>query len=279
VTCEVVPVAVITSGHRALQYRIRAPAVAEAAARQLRAHGLLCSLATLPGERQAATRRAGHHSPAQFLIHHTASLIISSVRSKLVRPDANACQPDPPGPPAPARSAPVIPAAAGCGAYTGPTTPHLLGECEGGAGRVAAQEPPHGQADQHRPAASRAVGQVAGIAAVHPRRPGITRRARRARQAGPGLDHHASTQAADPLHLQGSEASAQAAIRQRRASSHRTAPRGATSRAATPRPYSTRSRSPCLQRSIPASSARVEITCSRTSSVVRVPGSSYVTSR
>ena len=85
--------AVITSGHRALQYRIRAPAVAEAAVRQLRAHGLRYRLATLPGEHQAATRRAGHHSPAQFLIHHTASLTISSVRSKLVRPDANACTP------------------------------------------------------------------------------------------------------------------------------------------------------------------------------------------
>src|SRR5258707_6915105 len=72
VTCEVVPVAVITSGHCALQYRIRALAAAEAAVRQLRAHGLLARLATLPGERQPAARRAGHHSPAQFLIHHPA---------------------------------------------------------------------------------------------------------------------------------------------------------------------------------------------------------------
>jgi hypothetical protein len=39
----------------------------------------------VPGERQAAARRAGHHSPAQFLIYHTASLTISSVRSKLAR--------------------------------------------------------------------------------------------------------------------------------------------------------------------------------------------------
>jgi hypothetical protein len=57
------------------------------------AHGLLCRLATLPGERQTATRRVGHHSPAQFLIHHTASLTISSIRSKVVRPGANARTP------------------------------------------------------------------------------------------------------------------------------------------------------------------------------------------
>jgi hypothetical protein len=47
--------------------------------------GLLYRLATVPGERQAAARRAGHHSPAQFLIYHTASLTTSSVRSKLAR--------------------------------------------------------------------------------------------------------------------------------------------------------------------------------------------------
>jgi hypothetical protein len=59
--------------------------------RSFGAPGLISRLAALPGERQAAARRAGHRSPAQFLIHHTASLTISGVRSKLVRPGANAC--------------------------------------------------------------------------------------------------------------------------------------------------------------------------------------------
>jgi hypothetical protein len=52
--------------------------------------------------------------------------------------------------------------------------------------------------------------------------------------------------------------------------SHRIAPRGAISRAATPRPYSATSRSPCLLRSTPESSARVEMACSMTSSVSTV---------
>jgi hypothetical protein len=56
--------------------------------------------------------------------------------------------------------------------------------------------------------------------------------------------------------------------------SHRIAPRGAISMAATPRPYSATSRSPCLLRSTPESSARFEMTCSMTSSVSTVSGSS-----
>jgi len=59
---------------------------------------------------------------------------------------------------------------------------------------------------------------------------------------------------------------------------HRTAPRGATSTAAAPRPYRATSRSPCLVRSTPESWASVEMTCSMTSSVSSVSGSSYVTS-
>ena len=47
---------------------------------------------------------------------------------------------------------------------------------------------------------------------------------------------------------------------------YRTAPRGATSTAATPLAYSTRSRPPCLQRSTPEPSASVETTWSTTSS-------------
>jgi hypothetical protein len=53
---------------------------------------------------------------------------------------------------------------------------------------------------------------------------------------------------------------------------HRTAPRGATSMAATPRPYSTTSRSPCLLRSTPASWASVAMTCSTTSAASTVSG-------
>jgi hypothetical protein len=60
--------------------------------------------------------------------------------------------------------------------------------------------------------------------------------------------------------------------------SHRIAPRGATSMAATPRPYRATSRSPCLLRSTPESSVRFEMTCSTTSSVAAVSGSSYLTS-
>jgi hypothetical protein len=56
--------------------------------------------------------------------------------------------------------------------------------------------------------------------------------------------------------------------------SQRTAPRGATSMAATPRPNSTTSRSPCRARSRPESSARAEMTCSAASSGSAVPGSS-----
>ena len=59
---------------------------------------------------------------------------------------------------------------------------------------------------------------------------------------------------------------------------HRIAPRGAISMAATPRAKSATSRSPCLVRSSPESSARVEMTCSTTWSVSIVSGSSYVTS-
>jgi hypothetical protein len=53
-----------------------------------------------------------------------------------------------------------------------------------------------------------------------------------------------------------------------------TAPRGDTSRAATPRPYSTTSRSPCLVRSTPESDVRVDTTCSVSSSSAAVPVSS-----
>jgi hypothetical protein len=60
--------------------------------------------------------------------------------------------------------------------------------------------------------------------------------------------------------------------------SHRIAPRGAISMAATPRAKSATSRSPCLVRSSPESSARFEMTCSTTWSVSIVSGSSYVTS-
>jgi hypothetical protein len=59
---------------------------------------------------------------------------------------------------------------------------------------------------------------------------------------------------------------------------HTTAPRGATSTAATPRPYSNMCRSPCLARSTPESCASVETTCSTTSSALTVSDSSYVTS-
>ena len=59
---------------------------------------------------------------------------------------------------------------------------------------------------------------------------------------------------------------------------YRTAPRGATSTAATPLAYSTTSRSPCWQRSTPESSANVETTWSITSSSLLASRSSYVTS-
>ena len=59
---------------------------------------------------------------------------------------------------------------------------------------------------------------------------------------------------------------------------YRTAPRGATSTTATPLAYSTTSRSPCLQRSTPESSANVETTWSTTWSSLLASGSSYVTS-
>jgi NADPH:quinone reductase-like Zn-dependent oxidoreductase len=59
---------------------------------------------------------------------------------------------------------------------------------------------------------------------------------------------------------------------------HRIAPRGAASRAATPRPYNATSRLPCLVRRTPVSSASVEMTCSMTSATSCVSGSSYVTS-
>jgi hypothetical protein len=59
---------------------------------------------------------------------------------------------------------------------------------------------------------------------------------------------------------------------------YRTAPRGATSTAAPPLAYSTKSRSPCLQRSTPESSASVETTWSITSSPLPASRSSYVTS-
>jgi hypothetical protein len=55
---------------------------------------------------------------------------------------------------------------------------------------------------------------------------------------------------------------------------YRTAPRGPTSTAATPRAYNTRSRSPCLQRRTPASSASAETTWSITSSSPTASGSS-----
>jgi hypothetical protein len=59
---------------------------------------------------------------------------------------------------------------------------------------------------------------------------------------------------------------------------YRTAPRGATSTTAIPRAYSTTSRSPCLQRSTPESSANVETTWSTISSSVLASRSSYATS-
>lgn len=59
---------------------------------------------------------------------------------------------------------------------------------------------------------------------------------------------------------------------------HTIAPRGATSTAAAPRPYSNMSRSPCLVRSTPESWASVETTCSTPSSALTVSDSSYVTS-
>ena len=46
---------------------------------------------------------------------------------------------------------------------------HLLGEGDARAGRVAAEEPPHHQADHYRAAPGRAVGHRADITAVHPR--------------------------------------------------------------------------------------------------------------
>lgn len=70
-----------------MHLRIQAPAVA-----QRRRHGF-GRLATLPGERRASTRRVRHNSLAQFLIRHTASLTINRIRSRLIRPDANACMP------------------------------------------------------------------------------------------------------------------------------------------------------------------------------------------
>ena len=57
------------------------------------AHGLLCRLAALPGERRTATSRIRHNSPAHPLIRHTASLTISRPRSQLISPDENACMP------------------------------------------------------------------------------------------------------------------------------------------------------------------------------------------
>ena len=59
---------------------------------------------------------------------------------------------------------------------------------------------------------------------------------------------------------------------------YRTAPRGATSTTATPLAYSTTSRSPCLQRSTPESTANVETTWSMISSSLLASRCSYVTS-
>jgi len=107
--------------------------------RSFGAPGLLSRLAALPGERQAAARRAGHRSPAQFLIHHTASLTISGVRSKLVRPGANACTPRAAAPGAitttPASSPPPVaagPAAILTGRYS---CVHLDAGCRVPSGR------------------------------------------------------------------------------------------------------------------------------------------------
>ena len=59
---------------------------------------------------------------------------------------------------------------------------------------------------------------------------------------------------------------------------YRTAPRGATSTAATPLAYSTTSRSPCRQRRTPEASDSVQITLSMTSPSLPASRSSYVTS-
>jgi hypothetical protein len=66
-------------------------------------------------------------------------------RSPAGRPAGNR-----PGQPAPGRYRPAAPAAAG----NGPQALHLLGERNRRTPRGAAQQPPHGQADHHRPPAA-----------------------------------------------------------------------------------------------------------------------------
>ena len=66
----------------------------------------------------------------------------------------------------------------------------LLGECDRGAVRVAAEEPAHRQPDRHRLASGRRVGQPAFAGAVHPFGELAATGARRAFRAGPCPDPH-----------------------------------------------------------------------------------------
>nr|WP_231974228.1 hypothetical protein [Pseudonocardia sp. HH130630-07] len=69
----------------------------------------------------------------------------------------------------------------------------LLGECPRRAGGVVAEEPPDLQAQLHRPAPDRRVGQAPLVPAVHPSRRVLAPRARRFLAAEPSVQDHSGT--------------------------------------------------------------------------------------
>ncbi len=76
---------------------------------------------------------------------------------------------------------------------------NLLGERDGGAPLVAAEEPPDLQKNEYLLAASGGIGQPPLIPAMNPERPQTARRAIRPGAACPGLDPHRLPGHEDPL--------------------------------------------------------------------------------